>query len=151
MHQLRHRNWAIGTSSAALGAASPPNPWRQGRQCVVTYASPPFSQEKPTFSTYTHMYILYTVYIHIYLIWYVCVYIYICTYTWYTYINIFINIIWLVASIPLKHISQFGLVFPIFGHIKNCSKPQTSMGMKQQVGIVIRSTTKLDLRQQKLD
>ena len=27
--------------------------------------------------------------------------------------------IWLVVSIPLKNISQFGLLFPIYGKIKN--------------------------------
>jgi hypothetical protein len=34
--------------------------------------------------------------------------------------------IWWVVSTPLKNISQLGLLFPIYGKIKNCSKPPTS-------------------------
>ena len=37
------------------------------------------------------------------------------------------NIFWLVVSTPLKNISQLGLLFPIYGSIKKCSKPPTSI------------------------
>jgi hypothetical protein len=33
-------------------------------------------------------------------------------------------IIWLVVSIPLKNISQLGLLFPIYGKIKNVPNHQ---------------------------
>jgi hypothetical protein len=33
---------------------------------------------------------------------------------------------WLVVSNPPKNISQLGLLFPIYGKIKKCSKPPTS-------------------------
>jgi len=32
---------------------------------------------------------------------------------------------WLVVSTPLKNISQLGLLFPIYGKNKTCSKPPT--------------------------
>ena len=42
--------------------------------------------------------------------------------------NIFIYIYnWLVISTPLKTISQFGWLFPIYGKNKKCSKPPTSI------------------------
>ena len=42
--------------------------------------------------------------------------------------NIFIYIYnWLVISTPLKNISQFGWLFPIYGKNKKCSKPPTSI------------------------
>ena len=34
---------------------------------------------------------------------------------------------WLVVWIPLKNISQLGWLFPIYGKIKKCSKPPTSI------------------------
>ena len=37
------------------------------------------------------------------------------------------NIYWLVVSAPLKNMSQLGVLFPIYGKIKKCSKPPTSV------------------------
>ena len=37
------------------------------------------------------------------------------------------KLVWLVVSTPLKNISQLGWLFPIYGKIKRCSKPPTSM------------------------
>jgi hypothetical protein len=37
-----------------------------------------------------------------------------------------INSNWLVVSTPLKNISQMGVLFPIYGKIKKCSKPPNS-------------------------
>ena len=40
-------------------------------------------------------------------------------------------IVWLVVSTPLKNISRLGLLFPIYGKIKKCSKPPTSLMSKR--------------------
>ena len=35
--------------------------------------------------------------------------------------------VWLVVSTPLKNISRLGLLFPIYGKLKKCSKPASSI------------------------
>ena len=43
------------------------------------------------------------------------------------------NHIWLVVSTPLKNISQMGVLFPIYGKIKNVSNHQPDMLWKKNV------------------
>ena len=47
---------------------------------------------------------------------------------WYVHFYIYI---WLVVSTPPKNISQLGLLFPIYGTYKKCSKPPTRLTSKQ--------------------